>query len=90
MGLDDLAAATKRLRAGNDRLEEELRKDRGSLPPSAPKISAAQVQLTPQRCREIAEIVRGHALLGMFGVTAGEQEAFCVAALATVKGAQPK
>lgn len=75
-----LAEATQRLRARNDALAEELRRDRGSLPPSSP-MPIAPVMLTAERAAEIAHLLT-HSLAVMtaatlIGLTAGEFVAFC-------------
>lgn len=75
-----------KLRARLDAHEAFLRGNGDSIPP--PVVIREPEPLTPERCKEIAKTIKGHALLGMFGVTVGELEAFCAAAMVTVKGAQ--
>lgn len=72
-----------KLRKRFDEHEAFLRGQGDSIPP-APVLRDPE-PLTPERCAEIAATIKSHALLGMFGVTVGELEAFCAAARRGVK-----
>jgi hypothetical protein len=85
MGLTDLAKFTDRYRKINDAHEAELRRLRGSIPPSDPRVAVAPVILTPEREQEIAAIlstsVSVRTAASLAGVAAAELIAFAKAAV---------
>jgi hypothetical protein len=84
MSKENLATATQRLRSSNDRLAEELNKDRASRPPSAPQV-AALITLDSGRAQQIAKALRqNHTILTLVSllgceppITPAEFVAFC-------------
>ncbi len=73
-----LIAATESLRKRNDKLDAELRKERGSVPPSAP---SQPVTLTPERAAEIGKLLISSIAVmtaaTLVGLSASEFVAFC-------------
>lgn len=67
-----------KLRARLDAHEAFLRGEGDSVPPRP--VLREPEPLTPERCAEIGAVLKRHGLLGMFGVTVGELDAFCAAA----------
>ena len=75
----------------NARLDADQRRQRGSMPPSDPRLPAAHVRLTTERAREIGlKLTASHAVLGvaeLLEVSAAELHEF---ARAAVRGAVQK
>lgn len=94
--IKSLADSTEKLRARNDKLAEELRKDRASQPPSAPRQPAAAIVITLERAKAVARALRSnHTMLTFVSLvdveggplTPAEFQAWADLA---VKGAQSK
>jgi len=80
--LATLASATEALKKSNDALEQN-RRDRGSVPPSAPR-QVAPIVITAERARDIARALKNnHTILTLVslidiepGLTPAEFQAF--------------
>lgn len=97
--LAELATRTTNYRKHNDSVAERQSAERGSLPPSAPKLQralAVEVPFTPERAKQISRaLIREPGFLALVAmldvegdfISPAEFGTFCRAA---VKGAQQK